>query len=170
MNQTIFWLCAAGYNIITDIYIVLIPIPELIKLKLSTKKKLMLIAIFSTGLMYVLTCYSKLHRSLTTSLVQSLCLSFACGLSLNTDTAPTLSMTTCSVVSSPLSSLTWVLLLCACPLSAASWPALYHPGAQATDRNNIADTKMVHQTVVSVSVDAARRPTLSAEAFSKPTF
>lgn len=51
MNQTVFWLCAAGYNIITDIYIVLIPIPELIKLKLSTRKKAMLIAIFSTGLL-----------------------------------------------------------------------------------------------------------------------
>jgi hypothetical protein len=53
MNQQVFWLVAAAYNIAVDIYIVIIPIPELLKLNLSTRKKLMLVAIFSTGAMYV---------------------------------------------------------------------------------------------------------------------
>jgi hypothetical protein len=37
------------YNILADVYIVVIPIPELLKLNLSTRKKGMLVAIFSTG-------------------------------------------------------------------------------------------------------------------------
>lgn len=49
INQPIFWFVAAGYNIAVDIYIVVIPIPELLKLNLSMRKKLMLVAIFSTG-------------------------------------------------------------------------------------------------------------------------
>jgi hypothetical protein len=51
INQFVFWLVAAGYNIFVDIYIVVIPIPELLKLNLSTRKKTMLLAIFSTGAM-----------------------------------------------------------------------------------------------------------------------
>ena len=51
INQQVFWFVAAGYNIAVDIYIVLIPISELLKLNLSLKKKLMLVAIFSTGAM-----------------------------------------------------------------------------------------------------------------------
>jgi hypothetical protein len=53
MNQQVFWFVAAAYNIAVDIYIVIIPIPELLKLNLSTRKKLMLVAIFGTGAMYV---------------------------------------------------------------------------------------------------------------------
>lgn len=53
MNQNMFWFFVAAYNIATDIYILLVPIPELLKLNLSFRKKLMLIAIFSTGFMYV---------------------------------------------------------------------------------------------------------------------
>lgn len=51
INQQVFWFVAAGYNIAVDIYIVIIPIPELLKLNLSMRKKLMLVAIFSTGAM-----------------------------------------------------------------------------------------------------------------------
>jgi hypothetical protein len=53
IDQHIFWFFAAVYNILVDVYIVVIPIPELLKLNLSTRKKVMLVAIFSTGAMYV---------------------------------------------------------------------------------------------------------------------
>ena len=49
INQNKFYLIAAGFNIAIDIAIVLIPIPELMKLKLSNRKKLFLCSIFSVG-------------------------------------------------------------------------------------------------------------------------
>lgn len=49
INQNTFYLVAASFNIAIDIAIVLIPIPELMKLKLSMRKKLFLCAIFSVG-------------------------------------------------------------------------------------------------------------------------
>jgi hypothetical protein len=49
INQNIFYLVAAAFNIAIDIAIVLIPIPELMRLKLSNRKKLFLCAIFSVG-------------------------------------------------------------------------------------------------------------------------
>jgi hypothetical protein len=62
INQPVFWFVAAGYNIAVDIYIVVVPIPELLKLNLSMRKKLMLVAIFSTGAMYVTSqCYTQTH-------------------------------------------------------------------------------------------------------------
>lgn len=51
INQPVFWFAAAAYNIAVDLYIVIIPIPELLKLNLSTRKKLMIMAIFGTGIM-----------------------------------------------------------------------------------------------------------------------
>lgn len=53
INQNTFYLVAAAFNIALDIAIVLIPIPELIKLKLSGRKKIFLGAIFGVGSMYV---------------------------------------------------------------------------------------------------------------------
>ena len=50
MNQNTFWYVAASYNVALDIFILVIPIPELLKLNLSLKKKIQLIAIFSTGI------------------------------------------------------------------------------------------------------------------------
>ncbi|OAG07589.1 uncharacterized protein CC84DRAFT_1089996, partial [Paraphaeosphaeria sporulosa] len=49
INQKAFYYAAAGCNIALDILIVLIPIPELLKLKLSRRKKIFLVAIFSVG-------------------------------------------------------------------------------------------------------------------------
>lgn len=49
INQNTFYLVAAAINITIDIGIVLIPIPELMKLKLSDRKKVFLCAIFSVG-------------------------------------------------------------------------------------------------------------------------
>lgn len=49
INQNLFYLVAAGFNIGIDLAIVLIPIPELIKLKLSMRKKVFLFAMFSVG-------------------------------------------------------------------------------------------------------------------------
>lgn len=46
INQNTFYLVAAALNIGLDIAIVLIPIPELIKLNLSPRKKVFLSAIF----------------------------------------------------------------------------------------------------------------------------
>jgi len=48
-SKNTFYLVAAAFNIALDIAIVLIPIPELIKLKLSSRKKLLLGAIFGVG-------------------------------------------------------------------------------------------------------------------------
>ncbi|KAH5398042.1 hypothetical protein HBI23_132680 [Parastagonospora nodorum] len=60
INQQVFWFVAAGYNIAVDIYIVIIPIPELLKLNLSMRKKLMLVAIFSTGAITIIVSISRL--------------------------------------------------------------------------------------------------------------
>ncbi|TLD14785.1 Actin cytoskeleton-regulatory complex protein [Venturia nashicola] len=49
INQNTFYLIAAAINICLDIAIVLIPIPELIKLNLNLRKKVFLIAIFGVG-------------------------------------------------------------------------------------------------------------------------
>ena len=49
INQNAFFLTASGVNIGIDVLIGLIPLPHLWRLKLSLKKKLMLIAIFSVG-------------------------------------------------------------------------------------------------------------------------
>lgn len=49
INQNAFFLTASGVNIGIDVFIGLIPLPHLWRLKLSLKKKLMLIAIFSVG-------------------------------------------------------------------------------------------------------------------------
>lgn len=49
INQNTFYLVAAAVNIALDIAIVLIPIPELIKLSLSGRKKIFLSAIFGVG-------------------------------------------------------------------------------------------------------------------------
>ncbi|KAE9982122.1 hypothetical protein EG328_011227 [Venturia inaequalis] len=49
INQNTFYLVAAAVNICLDFAIVLIPIPDLIKLNLSSRKKLFLCAIFGVG-------------------------------------------------------------------------------------------------------------------------
>jgi hypothetical protein len=51
INQNTFYLVAAALNIGLDVAIVLIPIPELIKLNLSSRKKAFLSAIFGVGAM-----------------------------------------------------------------------------------------------------------------------
>jgi hypothetical protein len=51
INQNTFYLVAAALNIGLDLAIVLIPIPELIKLNLSSRKKGFLSAIFGVGAM-----------------------------------------------------------------------------------------------------------------------
>ena len=50
INQNLFYYVAAGVNIAIDIAIVAIPLPELWKLKMSTKKKLLLLSMFCVGL------------------------------------------------------------------------------------------------------------------------
>jgi hypothetical protein len=49
MNQNAFIYAAAGTNIAIDLAIVAIPIPQLLKLKLSLRRKLFLLSIFSVG-------------------------------------------------------------------------------------------------------------------------
>lgn len=51
ITQNTFYLVAAAVNICLDFAIVLIPIPDLIKLNLSPRKKLFLCAIFGVGVM-----------------------------------------------------------------------------------------------------------------------
>lgn len=48
-----FYYFAAAANISSDVMIVLIPIPQLWKLRLTLKKKLLLSSIFGVGFMYV---------------------------------------------------------------------------------------------------------------------
>ncbi|KAF2441618.1 hypothetical protein P171DRAFT_74974 [Karstenula rhodostoma CBS 690.94] len=54
INQKAFYYVAAGCNIALDILVVLIPIPELLKLKLSRRRKIFLVAIFSVGAVTVI--------------------------------------------------------------------------------------------------------------------
>jgi len=49
INQNLFYLVAAAFNIGLDVAIVLIPIPNLMTLKLSSRKKVFLSAIFGVG-------------------------------------------------------------------------------------------------------------------------
>ena len=51
INQKAFYYAAAGCNIALDIAVVIIPIPELIRLRLSRRRKIFLVAIFSVGAM-----------------------------------------------------------------------------------------------------------------------
>lgn len=52
-NQPFWYINAAG-NIITDVTILLLPLPALAKLQLRKQQKYMLMGIFSLGLLYVL--------------------------------------------------------------------------------------------------------------------
>lgn len=51
INQNKFYLISSTFNIALDLAIVAIPLPELLKLKLSLRKKLFLISMFSVGIM-----------------------------------------------------------------------------------------------------------------------
>ena len=51
IDQNRFYYCAAAANIALDVAILILPIPELLKLKLDLKKKLFLLSIFSVGSM-----------------------------------------------------------------------------------------------------------------------
>jgi len=51
IDQNKFYYCAAAANIALDIAILIVPIPELLKLRLSAKRKLLLLSIFSVGSM-----------------------------------------------------------------------------------------------------------------------
>lgn len=46
------WL-SAGFNIVIDVIILVLPTRELCRLQMSTKKKLFLVVIFSVGVLYV---------------------------------------------------------------------------------------------------------------------
>lgn len=43
-------------NVVLDIAVILLPIPHLLKLNLSRKKKLQVVAMFSVGMLYVFYC------------------------------------------------------------------------------------------------------------------
>ena len=49
INQNTFYYVAAALNISIDVAILILPIPELYRLKLSLKKKILLMSIFSVG-------------------------------------------------------------------------------------------------------------------------
>ncbi|QDS69216.1 hypothetical protein FKW77_000750 [Venturia effusa] len=60
INQNTFYLVAAAVNIGLDFAIVLIPIPELIMLKLSVRKKVVLIAMFGVGTITIVVSFIRL--------------------------------------------------------------------------------------------------------------
>lgn len=49
MNQNAFIYAAAGTNIAIDLGVLVVPIPQLLKLKLSLRRKFLLLCIFSVG-------------------------------------------------------------------------------------------------------------------------
>lgn len=53
MNQNAFIYSGAGTNIAIDLAVLSIPLPQLFKLKLSLRRKLFLVAIFSVGFLSV---------------------------------------------------------------------------------------------------------------------
>jgi len=53
IDQNLFYYFAAAANISSDIVIALIPIPQLWRLNLTIKKKLLLSAVFGVGFVYV---------------------------------------------------------------------------------------------------------------------
>jgi hypothetical protein len=48
-----FWWVHSALNIATDLWIIGLPIPSLIKLQLGLKKKIYLVLMFSVGIVYV---------------------------------------------------------------------------------------------------------------------
>jgi hypothetical protein len=53
IDQNAFIYAAAGTNIAIDLAILAVPIPQLLKLKLSTRRKFFLLCIFSVGFLSV---------------------------------------------------------------------------------------------------------------------
>ena len=51
IDQNLFYYCAAAANISSDVMIALIPIPQLWKLNLTLKKRLLLWSVFGVGFM-----------------------------------------------------------------------------------------------------------------------
>jgi hypothetical protein len=45
------WYSLAAFNVLSDVYLVIIPIPVVMKLQLSTEKKIRVCAIFMTGIL-----------------------------------------------------------------------------------------------------------------------
>src|SRR5688572_3954610 len=58
-------LVFGGLNVLTDFYVLAIPISQLRKLHISTKKKIGVMATFTTGFMYVITFKAQLRYGLT---------------------------------------------------------------------------------------------------------
>lgn len=54
LNKTALYIATGILNIITDIMVLLLPIPMVLRLQMSTSRKIMLILLFSVGSMYVL--------------------------------------------------------------------------------------------------------------------
>jgi hypothetical protein len=52
INQTACLIASASINLVSDIFIIAVPIAGVMKLQLPTKKKVGVIAIFATGALY----------------------------------------------------------------------------------------------------------------------
>lgn len=53
VNVFILTWCASSINILLDIIVILLPIPHILKLTLSRKKKIQIVGMFCVGLLYV---------------------------------------------------------------------------------------------------------------------
>ena len=61
LPQTPVWYCTASVNIITDLFVFILPLPTIIGLKkISTKERVVLILMFSLGFLYVYIVSSSL--------------------------------------------------------------------------------------------------------------
>jgi hypothetical protein len=56
-NSVTLWLTTGILNIITDVVVLLLPMPYIVGLDLALYKKLVLVVTFGAGILYVFTAY-----------------------------------------------------------------------------------------------------------------
>ncbi|KAH8689164.1 putative plasma membrane protein Pth11-like protein [Talaromyces proteolyticus] len=60
INMTTFWYLNAGFNILSDLVLIFLPIPVIVKLQLPTQQKILLCGIFAVGIFVCITSILRL--------------------------------------------------------------------------------------------------------------
>ena len=68
INTTAFFYFTSGFNIVTDIFIIALPIPTLLKINRSKKEKWALLCIFGLGTFATVMAITRLHSVYTYTL------------------------------------------------------------------------------------------------------
>lgn len=64
IDMTAFWFANAAFNILTDLVIIVLPVPVISKLQLPLRSKIALCGVFAVGILYVLPAPSiSLHKT-----------------------------------------------------------------------------------------------------------